>query len=1029
LQASHVTNPFRRSTLVGKLLRFILPVVFVSLCGVTISCYLVARAQIRKGISGQVQRLAEQVAAHVRVFHEQRRIDLETIAESRILFDYHRWLDLDLEREADDERGKLNEYFLEFSRRVGVYDLVAYASLDGEIVAAVEKGAIYRAPHHPEIETTSLAWDERPYYASPILPQDGRKHITFARPYRDSEGAIRGTIFLVCDAENLLSVLEDTGQGLGQRGGACLRDDLTGLTIGRVPPERSPLRAEVAVAELGGRVIVEADEQEFIQPLRILHNVTILLSVAVTGAVMGLLILQLRRATRPIQDMVRGTQRLAAGDLDYRFPLPPLQDLQNLAVAFNGMAANLKARSEALENRIGQLSALRLMEQTVIQGLDEESILRTTLGAVARGLGFDRAGLYWVDEESGVVAGRYSHFNYSTRFTEADFRKRRLPLGGDDILNKVIATRQAQLVSDPSHHEGVDMRYVREAGSREFVMAPLCGQDHVYGVITADNCHTQRPLRESDREGLMLFASAAGMALENARLMKRIAESEARHRMVLDNSPVAILGLSRHHRIVTWNRGAESIFGCRAEEVVGRSIRDLVAPAAGEDFEQLLSSLMRDGAVRDVPLKARRSDGALLDVAVSWSGSSTDFLANDEWTVVIRDVTEARKLQNQLILSEKLTVVGQLIAGIAHELNNPLQAVVGYAQVLVESPQHGADRELRSVYENAKRCRRIIDNLLLFVRQGEVHKRSIPLRRVVDASLELLSHKLRRGQIAVGVHGDDELYVHANFQQLEQVFINLLNNACDALAGCTGPRRIDIDLMPDDGHVSVRIGDTGPGIPPQIRDRIFEPFFTTKGEGLGTGLGLPLCRQIIEDHGGSLRVRDGEAGMGGTVFHFELKRCPHTDSEQAETAPPVCRVAGRRIFVVDDEPEVRSLLQDVLEAQGHQVTSAESLQAAFAAARSDRFDLVVSDVHLNDGTGLDLLHQWNACAGYPRPPFLFLTGDLVSPSLEAVCAEAHARVLQKPMDLREFRAAVAWALDGAVGDRRAVAAHAVGQSA
>ena len=211
-------------------------------------------------------------------------------------------------------------------------------------------------------------------------------------------------------------------------------------------------------------------------------------------------------------------------------------------------------------------------------------------------------------------------------------------------------------------------------GGAGFIGSHLCERLLSEGneVICLDNFFTGRPLTDADREGLMLYANAVGLALENAMLFQNLAESESRLRTVLENSPEAIIGLSREHWINTWNRGAEKIFGLSSAEVLGKPMTVLFPKGGGAEFKNLLNQVMERGAVKDFLMPGQTKDGRLLDLSVSWGGAHADFWMNKEWTLVIRDITEARRLQQQLIRSEKLSAVGQLISGIAHELNNPL---------------------------------------------------------------------------------------------------------------------------------------------------------------------------------------------------------------------------------------------------------------------------------------------------------------------------------------------------------------------
>lgn len=376
-------------------------------------------------------------------------------------------------------------------------------------------------------------------------------------------------------------------------------------------------------------------------------------------------------------------------------------------------------------------------------------------------------------------------------------------------------------------------------------------------------------------------------------------ESEARYRSVLENSPVAILGLSREQRIATWNRGAEAIFGHSADFILGKPLEVLFPANWAEKFRELLAAVMSHGSVRDHPAIGLTQDGRRLDIQISWGGRFTDFWMNKEWTVVIRDVTEAKKLEQQIIHSEKLSAVGQLLSSVAHELNNPLQAVTGYAQLLsaqLSGPgaKKSIRKDLKMIVDNTMRCRKILDNLLLFVRHGDVEKRPVNIQEALSVSIELLQYKLKKAaQIELKCEIPKRLPpVKADIQQIQQVFVNIINNACDALtSGWDGEKKISIRAASQGQSVRIEFSDSGPGIPEDARKRIFEPFFTTKPPGRGTGLGLSVCRQIIQDHGGLMGFQS-HPGQG-TTFFVEL---PSTRKSAADSkafaAPPSDFSAG-----------------------------------------------------------------------------------------------------------------------------------------
>lgn len=995
-------------TLARRLLRGILPVVVVSLLIVAMTNYFFARREIADDIQNQIRTIAHQLALNVESFIKQRRRDLETLSDSPLFVDHWKNVKYGLEIEAGDFRKRIENLFLSFGNRAEVYQKIAYCDREGRLIAGVQRGrTLKRGTYRFEAVDTL---EKTEFYRSEVRSEEGRRLMTFARPLLNEEGERSGYLVLECDLGRLLETLRQAR--VGAKGAASIvHANSMQSVLGSPKGGENVLRQRVRVRGLLWQVLVEADAAEFVQPLVRLRDVTIAIALA-TGLIVMLTVSSgIRRATRPIREMVEGTRRLAGGDLDHRVRVPSTKELAELGVAFNDMAENLRARNEELETRIRQLTALRRMETSILQRRSEEAILRTCLEAIADGLSFDRTGLYWVDQESQSISGRYLYRSENTGLTEAAFQKRRITLGEDDILNRVIRSREPLLVTQPEEQPHVNPAYVAEAHTRQFVIAPLCGKRGVFGVIVADNCYSQRTLTESDRNSLMLFASAAGLALDNTLLVQELAESEARHRAVLENSPVAIIGVSREQRITTWNRGAEDIFGYADQQMLGEPLASLFSEAAPEQFDSLVNKVVQDGAVKEFEIKAANASGQPLELSICWGGTERDFWKNKEWTVVIRDVTEEKRLQRQLIASEKLGAVGQLIAGIAHELNNPLQAVVGFAELLMRPERRVQKKDLRHIYENASRCRKIIQNLLLFVRQGSVSKETIGLKRVVEAVLDLLDHKLRRvPELRVETDlPDDEIHTHGNFQQLEQVLVNLINNACDALEDWSGGRELTIRLRPDGEWVELEIADSGPGLPEEKRNRIFEPLFTTKDEGRGTGLGLPLVRQIVEDHEGTITV--GESDAGGAAFRVALPVVEPAEAEEQDDDADPATTSSQRILVVDDEGSVRGLLQDVLEMDGHQVVAAESVEQAVEVSQQNRFDLVVSDLHLDDGTGVELFQDWSRRIDMPRPPFLLLTGDIVNETLESTCKAAGMRWLRKPLDLRELRRTVSSILE------------------
>ena len=382
----------------------------------------------------------------------------------------------------------------------------------------------------------------------------------------------------------------------------------------------------------------------------------------------------------------------------------------------------------------------------------------------------------------------------------------------------------------------------------------------------------------------------------------------------------------------------------------------------------------------------------------------------------LQEVVEDQKLrltlaQQQAIQAAKLAAMGQLLAGVAHELNNPLSVVTGHAEVLLE---RGGDAELtariQKIVDAADRCARIVKTFLALARQRPPERRPVRLNAVVKDALELLAHQLKLDGIEVQLTLAEEVPVlGGDPHQLHQVVMNLATNAQQAMRGGEGPRRLSVSTAFEagPGRVVVVVEDTGPGIPPEIRSRIFEPFFTTKPEGQGTGLGLSLCYSIIESHGGSIRV-NSQPGRGAS-FRIEL---PVGTPEAAAPAEPVADSAlprGRgRVLVVDDDAEVGQLLADFLAADGYQVDTAADGVAALDKLEGRSYDLVLSDVRMPQLDGPGLYRE--ARRRRPGLRFVFITGDALGPHTREFLTRTGSVSLPKPLRREEVRLAVRHAL-------------------
>jgi PAS domain S-box-containing protein len=381
-----------------------------------------------------------------------------------------------------------------------------------------------------------------------------------------------------------------------------------------------------------------------------------------------------------------------------------------------------------------------------------------------------------------------------------------------------------------------------------------------------------------------------------------------------------------------------------------------------------------------------------------------------------RDVTELKRLEEQLIQAEKLAAMGQMLAGVAHELNNPLTAILGVTELLRESQadEETTKRQLEITHRQARRAARIVQNLLEFSRPASPQKKSVDLNSIVDRTLQLHEHSLRRNNVEVDFRPQPDFPgVVADANQLIQVFLNLVTNAEQAIREVRESGRIQIRFARLGSRIAVTFQDDGVGIRPETVPRLFDPFYTTKRPGGGTGLGLSICLSIMREHGGTIEAEALPAG--GSAFTVYLPVAsdqtvrPSTDISGAvvAAAPNLKLLKGRSILVLDDEESLRSLLFEGLTARELHVDCAATLDEALAFVAKRSPDAILCDLNLSqDGnhvSGKLAAERLFSASGSRKPALIYISGDLIEAS-EPSGDSTKPRHLQKPFRISDVLA-------------------------
>jgi two-component system NtrC family sensor kinase len=547
----------------------------------------------------------------------------------------------------------------------------------------------------------------------------------------------------------------------------------------------------------------------------------------------------------------------------------------SLPAALQGELGGALARVWRLHRGARETRALLEAGRAVTASLDVQETIRVIMTEARSVLGVESCSLMTFDPATEELMAVASLDLPQEMVTKIRLRE------GEGIAGRAVSERRP--VQSTDLYSDARVRYpdlARTSGFRSMLAAPLRVGQRAIGAITVLRRDVHR-FSADEEELLLAFADQAAIALEHARLYQqlegmvaaRTRELDAQKRfveVVLETLPLGVFVLDAGLRVVRGNREGGRVLACG--EPGGRSLGELVPAARGESLRAFL-----EGA-----LTARRVESLEDEMVI---GGETKILrltaapiepAVEHLVLLVEEVTLAKRLERQMLLTERLTTAGRLAAGVAHELNNPLATIAGCAEsllartregVLARTPEIDDFRHyLGLIEEETYRCKEITGSLLQFVREPGSRRGPTDLNALVLKTIELLSHQSRFGGRRFATELDPELpAVTANEGQLRQVFLGIAANALEAMDS-DGTLRIRSRRRR--GEIEVELEDEGPGIPDEILGRIFDPFFTTKPPGQGTGLGLAIAQGIVTDHGGRLEVTS-RVGKG-SIFRVVL---------------------------------------------------------------------------------------------------------------------------------------------------------------
>jgi two-component system NtrC family sensor kinase len=448
------------------------------------------------------------------------------------------------------------------------------------------------------------------------------------------------------------------------------------------------------------------------------------------------------------------------------------------------------------------------------------------------------------------------------------------------------------------------------------------------------------------------------------------------------------------------NRALAALAELPEAELIGRNFSELL-PGASDAVAGLIEAAY--GGERTAPLVVRieQTHRVLRLTAGPLAAAEPGSVV-----ILVEDVTEQRMLEAQIIQNDKMASIGQLVSGVAHELNNPLTSIAGLAELLLERPPHpDTPREhLRVIYDQAERAGRIVRNLLTFARKGVAEKTAVDLNDVVTRTSLLIVYELQLHDIELDSELSPEpVVVLGDRYELQQVLLNLVTNAVQAVSGLEPgkPRRITLFTGRSDGNAVLRVRDTGHGVSQHLTPYLFTPFFTTKAPGDGTGLGLSLSYGLVKAHGGALTYEpplEGGAEFQIILPLFEAELPAAVEESPAQSS----RLSARRILVVDEDPAVARLVSALFAPEGHAVESVRSGEQALRLAREGEYDLIIADVRMAAGTAEPFAYALlDACPEARGRLVVACAGEEDLP--DHLLAKQPLRRVAKPFNLRDLR--------------------------
>jgi len=674
------------------------------------------------------------------------------------------------------------------------------------------------------------------------------------------------------------------------------------------------------------------------------------------------------------------------------------------------VSSRLRGQSDKLSE---DLIALQEVNKIISQGFNLEDIIQRIVIEGKRLAKANQCHLFLLDDKRACLLG-----TASTQAENLDIRNVTIELAESSTAAASLAKRRVIAVDGVSDGKQAGSDLMETLGWGAAIFAPLLTKEQSIGVLVCSDDSRARKFTDEEIMRAETLAHQAAIALENARLFQVVARGRTEWETTFDAMQDCVSVHDTTGKVIRANVALARRLQTTPQKVIGRYCSVIYDPSGSNSVpcRHRRSLKSKSFLIEEISIPAMGGD---FQISISPWYDRNNRLAGS--IHVAKDVSNEKLLQQQLIQSEKLSAIGELISGIAHELNNPLTGVMGYSQLLQlrEDLDDRAKESLLKINNLALRCQKIVQNLLSFARKQKPERKLADINEILEKTVELRSYDLQVNNIEISRELDADLpKTIADAHQLQQVFLNLLTNGEQAMLEAHGKGRLTIRTRTNSQQtkILIEITDDGPGIPERHLTRIFDPFFTTKEVGKGTGLGLSISYGMIKEHGGNIYAR---SRLGkGTTFTIELPIISRLQKENGEPSEKKPRdrqfdklVRGKRVLVVDDEQYILDFFVEVFQSLSMPVDTAGNGREAMDRIQHKSYDLIVTDYKMPQMSGKDLFKWIQANHPHLANRIIFVTGDIVSVETRSFFDDNQSRYLAKPFKIEEVKEIVRQVLE------------------